>query len=125
MRRFIRRLGPIATLCLTCAASPGLAEDPEILAASASNRGTGWTISVTLSHPDTGWEHYADGWEVLAPDGTRLGMRVLAHPHVNEQPFTRALSGVDIPEGIDHVLIRARCLSTGWAQTTFRLDLER
>ena len=44
-------------------------------------------------HPDTGWDDYADGWRVLDMDGNELGMRVLHHPHVDEQPFTRSLSG--------------------------------
>ena len=51
-------------------------------------------IDVTLRHADTGWDHYANRWEVLAPDGSVLATRVLAHPHVNEQPFTRGLSRV-------------------------------
>ena len=45
---------------------------------------------------------------MLAPDGTVLGVRVLTHPHVDEQPFTRSLSGVAIPPGIDTVTVRAR-----------------
>ncbi len=111
--------------CALLAATPALADPPVIEAAEASPRGETWRIDVTLSHPDTGWEHYADGWEVLAPDGTRLGLRELLHPHVNEQPFTRSLTGVEIPPGIGEVVIRARCLVDGWAAETYRLDLER
>ena len=66
------------------------------------------TFSVTLKHADSGWDHYADKWEVVAPDGTVLGSRVLHHPHVDEQPFTRSLSGVRIPDGISEVTIRGR-----------------
>ena len=65
-----------------------------------------YRFDVTLKHADTGWDHYADKWEVVAPDGTVLGTRVLAHPHVNEQPFTRSLGGVKIADGIDKVVIR-------------------
>ena len=66
-----------------------------------------YRFDVTVQHADTGWDHYADKWDVLAPDGTPLGTRTLHHPHVNEQPFTRSLSGVKIPSGIDTVTIRA------------------
>jgi len=83
----------------------------------------GQTLSVTLSHPDTGWDHYADGWEVLTPDGTSLGVRVLAHPHVNEQPFTRSLGGLEIPDGITELHIRARCNQDGWSDEVFVLPL--
>ncbi len=65
-------------------------------------------FDVTVRHDDTGWDHYANLWEVLAPDGTLLGTRVLRHPHVGEQPFTRSLPWVRIPEGVTEVRIRAR-----------------
>jgi hypothetical protein len=102
---------------------PALAEVPAVVAASATPQASGWRIDVTIRHPDTGWDHYADGWEVLAPDGSRLGYRELVHPHEDEQPFTRSLSGIAVPAGADHLLIRPHCLVDGWSGTTFRLDL--
>ena len=65
------------------------------------------TFAVTLRHDDEGWDHYADGFEILTTDGELLGNRVLGHPHVNEQPFTRTLQGVEIPESVDVVRVRA------------------
>lgn len=100
-----------------------LADIPVVERATATNSGAAWTISVTLSHPDTGWDHYADGWEVLAEDGASLGIRELAHPHVNEQPFTRSLSGVKIPKGTTRVGIRARDLVHGWGDEITWIDL--
>lgn len=64
-------------------------------------------FSVTVKHADSGWDHYANRWQVLAPDGSILGERVLLHPHEHEQPFTRSLSGVLIPEDIEEVTVRA------------------
>lgn len=65
------------------------------------------SFSVTVEHGDTGWDHYANSWRVLSPDGEELGKRVLHHPHENEQPFTRSLGGVKIPADIDTVLLEA------------------
>ncbi|SMX45485.1 hypothetical protein [Actibacterium lipolyticum] len=93
---------------------PAFADAPTVDAVNARSTPGGWHFDVTLSHPDTGWDHYADGWEVLAPDGTRLGFRELLHPHVNEQPFTRSLSGVEIPTDMTEVSIRPRCNVDGW-----------
>ncbi len=104
-------------------ASPALADAPMIVSATAARTGDTWRVDVTLRHPDTGWDHYADGWEVVAPDGTSLGLRELVHPHETEQPFTRALTGVAIPEGLTEVRIRARCLVDGWSADTFALSL--
>ena len=66
-----------------------------------------YRFDVTVVHSDDGWDHYADKWDVVGPDNTVLGTRTLYHPHVEEQPFTRSLSGVEIPEGIKKVTIRA------------------
>lgn len=68
-----------------------------------------YRFSVTLKHADTGWDHYADQWQVVSADGGQVyGTRTLHHPHVNEQPFTRSLSGVSIPDHVRTVQIRAR-----------------
>lgn len=75
-------------------------------ATAVKGAGGDYSFDVTLRHADEGWDHYADAWDVLAPDGTVLGTRVLYHPHVDEQPFTRSLSGVKIPAGVTEVTIR-------------------
>ena len=77
-----------------------------------------YRFSVTIRHPDTGWDHYADGWRILDMEGNELGMRVLAHPHVDEQPFTRSLSGVSIPQGARQVQVQARDTPGGWNEGT-------
>lgn len=74
----------------------------------AAKSGSTWRFDVTLEHADTGWDHYADGWGVYLADGTELGYRVLAHPHVNEQPFTRSLGGITLPKGAKFVIIKPK-----------------
>lgn len=66
-----------------------------------------FSFTVTVRHDDTGWDHYADRWEVVAPDGAVLGTRVLLHPHEQEQPFTRSQNGIHIPADIETVTVRA------------------
>lgn len=71
-------------------------------------------VDVTLKHADTGWDHYANRWEIIGPDGKVLATRVLAHPHVNEQPFTRSLSNVKIPGEFTWVKVRGHDLVHGY-----------
>ncbi|WP_171173010.1 hypothetical protein [Ruegeria sp. HKCCD8929] len=104
-------------------ASPALADGPVVEKATAQRAGDGWRFDVTISHPDTGWEHYADGWRVLDVEGNELGLRVLYHPHEQEQPFTRSLGGVQVPEGATQVQIQARCIVDGWNTETYTLTL--
>ena len=99
------------------------ADMPEILKASAERSGMGWRIEVTLKHPDTGWDHYADGWDVQDTDGNMIGFRELMHPHVDEQPFTRALVNVMPPDGTREVFIRARCSVAGWSSERVKVPL--
>ncbi len=112
------------TTALTLFAQTALADAPVVVAATASQSAGGWTIAVTISHPEKGRDHYADGWEVLDPDGNSLGVRVLAHPHVNEQPFTRSLGSVQILPDLDFISIRARDNVDGWYENLFRIELE-
>jgi hypothetical protein len=76
-----------------------------------------FTFAVTVESDDTGWDKYADAWEVRSPAGLVLGERVLAHPHETEQPFTRSLSGVAIPRDITEVTVAAHDLVLGFCGT--------
>ena len=91
---------------------------------------TTWTFRVTVEHPDTGWEDYADGWDVVLPDGMIVKpdpespfTRLLLHPHETEQPFTRSQSGVKIPPGIEQVIVRAHDLVDGFGGKEVVVDL--
>ncbi|NDJ55118.1 MAG: hypothetical protein GYB68_18765, partial [Chloroflexi bacterium] len=80
--------------------------------------------------PDTGWEDYVDGWDVVLPDGTVVKpdpnspfTRLLLHPHVTEQPFTRSQSGIIIPEDVTTVTVRAHDLLHGFGGVEVVVDL--
>lgn len=81
------------------------------------------TFAVTLEHEDEGWHHYANQWDVVTLDGKLLKSRVLYHPHENEQPFTRSLSGVLIAPDVKQVKIRARDTQHGYSDTEVIVDL--
>jgi len=108
---------------LLFAANTAAAGEAQIVDAKARQSGDNFSFDVTIRHAETGWDHYANKWDVLAPSGDVLGERVLVHPHVNEQPFTRSLSGVSIPADIGHVMIRAYDNVDGFGKQRFRVDL--
>lgn len=118
-----RRFVPSIIACLAC--GPAAAGTADVVSATADCAGSTCDFTVTVRHDDQGWSHYANAWEVLAPDGSLLATRVLRHPHVSEQPFTRGLQGVEIPPEIQSVRIRARDSVHGFGGSEVEIDLDR
>jgi hypothetical protein len=113
----------VAVLCVLTFRS-SFAGEVEILSADFVETGKHrWSVNVTLKHGDTGWDHYADNWRVVDDQGNILGDRVLYHPHVDEQPFTRGLNNVFIPEGMAVVFIEAHDKVHGWSKNRLRVEL--
>jgi hypothetical protein len=89
-----------------------------------------WTFDVTVSHPDTSWEDYADGWDVVTEEGVVLKAnsddpftRLLLHPHIEEQPFTRSQSGIIVPPGTVRLTVRAHDIVDGFGGDEVVVDL--
>jgi len=82
-----------------------------------------WNFAVTLKHDDEGWDHYANEWQVIAPDNKVLATRTLYHPHVNEQPFTRGTQGVKIPDTIKTVRVIAKDTVHGLSKNAVEIEL--
>jgi len=95
----------IISLCLPHVVWCGEADVEQVIVTNTGDRT--FRFDVTVRHDDTGWDHYADKWEVLAPHGEILATRTLLHPHVDEQPFTRSLTGIRIPASVVEVIVRA------------------
>ena len=60
---------------------------------------------------------------VLKPEPDSPFTRLLLHPHVNEQPFTRSQSGIVIPSGVTQVRVRAHDLVDGYGGREVLVDL--
>jgi len=113
-------------MCVVALLLPSVAPagEVEVVDVKVTKAGDGtYRFDVTLRHADAGWEHYADRWDVLIPDGALIGTRVLYHPHVEEQPFTRSLGGVRVPNGVGEVIVRAHDKVHGSSGKTMRVRL--
>ena len=80
-------------------------------------------VAVTISSPYDTPERYADGWRLLASDGTVLGEHELTHDHASEQPFTRTQYDLQIPEGVDEVTVEGRDLVNGFGGETVTVEV--
>lgn len=94
-----------------------------VIDATIELEGTTATVSATVLSDDTGWEKYADVWEIRTAQGAVIGERVLTHPHETEQPFTRSLGGVQVPLDSTTLIIAAHDSVFGWCGDTFTLEL--
>ena len=121
---------PVLPALVITVASASLAGTADVLAARATCRpapggrpASVCNISVTVKHADTGWEHYANRYEIVGPDGAVIATRVLEHPHVDEQPFTRAIGQVRIQWDVATVEIRANDLVHGQGGRTLAFEV--
>lgn len=118
------RVGGLLFLLLVAVWIPVNAGEVRILAAQLDRlHDDQWTIRVTLKHQDSGWDHYADNWRVVDSSNTVIGNRILHHPHVNEQPFTRSLTNIKIPSASRLLFIEARDNVHGWSGDRLKVDL--
>ncbi len=83
------------------------------------------TAEATISSPYDSPERYADAFRVSTPQGEVLGVRELLHDHAGEQPFTRSLTGVRIPSGVDEVVVEGRDQANGWGGETVTVPVQR
>lgn len=116
---------PLFVISLLILSTIVQANEVEIVNVVAHQKGDKtWTFAVTIKHSDTGWDHYANEWQVIAPNNKILATRTLYHPHVNEQPFTRNTSGVKIPESMESVRIIAKDIVHGLSKTAMQINLK-
>lgn len=80
-------------------------------------------FEVTVHSDDTGWDAYADRWEVRDADGTTLAVRPLTHPHVDTQPFTRSLTGIRLSPRVTVVELAAHHSAGGFCGKTLTVDV--
>ncbi len=97
---------------------------PDIVDVEVTPAGDGaFDLAVTVSSPYDTPRRYADGWRVLAPDGTVLGTHTLAHDHAAEQPFTRTQAGLDVPPDITEVTVEGRDQRYGYGGGTITVPV--
>lgn len=90
-------------------ANHAFAEAADVLGAKADcDKRFTCKIWATIQHPDEGWNHYANAFEIASKDGQLIATRILRHPHIKEQPFTRSIESLTLPEGTTVVNIRAK-----------------
>lgn len=107
-------------------AAPAYADYADVVEADVkSESDSRYTFSVTVSHKDTGWDHYVDRWEILTMDDQVITGRVLRHPHMGQQSFTRPLHFVPLPDDISQVKIRAHCSRDGFGGKALEIQLPK
>lgn len=99
---------------LQAAELPDDSNTAKILKVETRGKPSTYNFSVTISSPDTGCDRYANWWEVINEQGELLYRRILAHSHVNEQPFTRSGGPIALqPNQI--VIVRVHMHPTGYS----------
>ncbi|EZH75658.1 hypothetical protein ATO12_02390 [Aquimarina atlantica] len=91
----------------------------EVISVEVTGEEGKYYFSVGIKSPDRGCDQYADWWEVISEDGELLYRRILAHSHVNEQPFVR--SGGSVPIKKDQIVyVRAHMNTSKYGDKVFK-----
>lgn len=97
---------------------------PDVVDVTVKPRGADiFYFDVTISSPYDTPQRYADAFRVVGKDGRVYGERKLLHDHENEQPFTRNLGDVKIPQGVRAVVVQARDQKYGYGGKTVDVAL--
>jgi hypothetical protein len=119
-----RRFAICAALASATASFAQERKFPDVVAVKVRRSGRRvFDFDVTLASPYDTAERYADAFRVGDGAGRIFGERVLLHDHKDEQPFTRDLYGVAIPEGVSRVVVQGRDMVSGYGGRTMEVSL--
>ena len=126
VRRRLVLLFMVAAAC-SADAQPGSGSEqrfPDVVAVKVRASGPNlFDFDVTISSTYDTPQRYADGFRGDAPGNEVLGERKLLHDHQNEQPFTRDLYAVMIPQKVKTVQVQARDQKFGYGGRVVEVKL--
>lgn len=92
---------------------------PDVTKVDVSGSSGSLSFAVTMTSPYDTAERYADSMRVRSVDGDKVyGERKLDHDHATEQPFTRSIDDVNIPDGVTEVVVEGHDQVSGWGGMT-------
>ena len=95
---------------------PAYADDVEILMVKATQANGLWNLDVTVHHPDVGSDHMLDRIAIFSPDEVQLATADIPKPSIGAEHTTTQLNDIEIPEGVEFIIIRGHCSSDGWTR---------
>lgn len=95
---------------------------PDVVSAEVAEDGA--SVAVTVSSPYDSPDRYADAIRVRSADGAEVyGERALTHDHAAEQPFTRSITDLEVPDGVREAVVEGRDQVSGWGGDTVTITL--
>ncbi|CAZ94832.1 hypothetical protein Q4603_12800 [Zobellia galactanivorans] len=91
-----------------------LKDGARVIAVKTTGNENAYSFEVTIESADTGCEQYADWWEIVDLDGHLIYRRILTHSHVDEQPFSRTGTNIQLKKNTQ-VYVRAHMNATGYS----------
>lgn len=93
---------------------PAYGDEVEILMVKATQLNGLWNLDVTVHHPDAGGDHMLDSVAVFLPTEEQLATADIPMPSIGADHVTAQLNNIEIPEGVEYIIIRGHCNSDGW-----------
>jgi hypothetical protein len=125
MTRYNFIFSSLIALCIGFVQAADTQKFPDVVDALVTKNGSSFRFDVTFSSPYDTAKRYADAYRIKNTNGFVYGIRELSHHHGNEQPFTRSISGVNIPNDVTEVIIEGRDKTYGWGGATLKVTLPK
>jgi hypothetical protein len=124
-RRFAMLFMAIAVISEAAQANGGNERHfPDVIAVDVRVSGPNlFDFDVTISSAYDTPQRYADGFRIYTTGNRVLGERKLLHDHQHEQPFTRDLYAVKIPQEVKTVRVQARDQKFGYGGKVVEVTL--
>jgi len=102
---------------------PAFANEVEVLMVKATQSDGVWSFDVTIHHPDADSDHMMDSIALFSPDEVQLATAEIPMPSIGTKNVTTQLNDIEIPEGVEYIIIRGHCSTDGWTHEGINIAL--
>ncbi len=113
----------LAILMTLILSLPAYGDEAEVLMVKATQSNAVWSFDVTIHHPDANSDHMMDSIAIFTPDEVQLATTEIPMPSIGAEHTTTQLNDIEIPKGIEYIIIRGHCSTDGWTHEGIMIAL--
>ncbi|MEO1919540.1 MAG: hypothetical protein ABGW81_07530 [Paracoccaceae bacterium] len=105
----------LAILILLAFSLPAQSDEVDVLMVKAVQTNGLWDFDVTVHHPDASTDHMLDNIAIFLPGNVELTIAEVPKPSIGAKHVTIQINSLEIPDGVEYIVIRGHCSTSGWS----------